>query len=157
MTDNSNDNTFRNEKAHRFVGGITESGRTTPEANPEKKDTESDSTTTDERDTFTTDSSPGDPAFESTVSEAVSFIENALDADDNWYGPRLGSVLQACVRTALRAEGEASPERVAHAARDLGEHDDPVPADTIEPLIRRLEAMIDNSSRSGPNTSGANP
>lgn len=95
--------------------------------------------------TFTTDSSPGEQAFESTVDEAVAFFKAAFDADENGYGPRTTGVLRTCVRATLTSEGFASPEQVADAARRLREQDGLASDAVVEPVLRRLEAMIDES------------
>lgn len=41
--------------------------------------------TNDTDDTFTTDSSPGEQAFERKVDETAAFIEAAFDADESGY------------------------------------------------------------------------
>jgi hypothetical protein len=96
--------------------------------------------TTDTEDTFTTESSPGEQAFEKTVDDAVAFVEAAIDAEETWYGARMMQILRGCVRTALADDGSAPPEQVAHDLSDQAGRD----AD-VEPVLRRLAAMIDES------------
>lgn len=97
--------------------------------------------TNETNDTFTTDSSPGEQAFENTVDEAVAGIEKTITTSEvNGYGPRMARVLRSSVRESLAADGIVSPEQVAHelSARDSEK-------ETVEPINRRLEVMIDES------------
>jgi hypothetical protein len=100
---------------------------------------------TDDNHEFTTESSPGEQAFESTVDDAVAFFETAFAAAENWYGPRASGVLRSCVRAALDAAGTASPETVVCAARTLNERDGLASNEAVESVLRRLEAMINES------------
>lgn len=96
--------------------------------------------TTDTEETFMTETSPGEQAFEKTVADAVAFVEAAIDAEVNWYGARMPRLLRGCVRPALASDGSVAPEQVASALSDRN-------AD-VE-VLRRLEAMIDESGESG--------
>jgi hypothetical protein len=96
--------------------------------------------TTDTEDTFTTESSPGEQAFESTVDDAVAFVEAAIDAEETWYGARMAGVLRGCARTSLASDGSVSPEQVAHDLSDQAGRDA-----AVEPILGRLAAMIDES------------
>jgi hypothetical protein len=96
-------------------------------------------------DTFTTDGSPGEQAFESTVDDAVGFFETAFDTSEYGYGPRTSGVLRSCVRAALTTDGTASPETVTDAARTLGGQDGLASDERVEPVLRRIEEMIDES------------
>jgi hypothetical protein len=40
---------------------------------------------TDDNHEFTTDSSPGEQAFENTVNDAIAFFEAAFDANESGY------------------------------------------------------------------------
>jgi hypothetical protein len=95
---------------------------------------------TDDTHEFTTDSSPGEQAFESTVDDAVEFFEAAFNAPESCYGTRMVGTLRGCIRTALASDGSVSPEQVAHELSGQADRD----AD-VEPVLRRLEAMIDES------------
>jgi galactokinase len=93
---------------------------------------------TDDTYEFTTDGSPGEQAFESTVDDAVGFFEAAFDANERYYGARMAGALRGCVRTALASDGSVSPEQVAHELSDQAGQD----AD-VEPVLRRIEEMVD--------------
>jgi hypothetical protein len=95
---------------------------------------------TDDTHEFTTESNPGEQAFESTVNDAVAFFEAAFDAEENGYGARMAGALRGCVRAAFASDGSVSPEQVAHELSGQADRD----AD-VEPVLRRLEAMIDES------------
>jgi hypothetical protein len=96
--------------------------------------------------TFRTDGSPGKQAFESTVDDAVAFFEEAFADDKNWHGPRVSGVLRSCVRTTLTTDGTATPEKIARAARTLDKEDAFESNVPVESVLRRLEAMIGESS-----------
>ena len=89
---------------------------------------------------FTTESSPGEQAFESTVNDAVEFFEAAFDTEENGDGARIAGALRECVRTALASDGSVSPKQVAHELSDQASRDV-----DVEPVLRRFEAMIDES------------
>jgi hypothetical protein len=95
---------------------------------------------TDDTHEFTTESSPGEQAFESTVNDAVAFFEAAFNAPESCYGTRMAGTLRGCIRTALAADGSVSSEQVAHELSDQAGRD----AD-VEPLLRRLEAIMDEN------------
>lgn len=99
-------------------------------------------TTDDTNDTFRTDGSPGEQAFESTVDDAVAFFETAFDANQHWYGPRATGILRSCVRATLKSGGTASPKKVARAARRLDDEDAFASNAPVESVLLRLEAMV---------------
>jgi len=108
----------------------------------------------DDSDTFTTESSPGEQASESTPDDAVAFFEAAFVTTGNWYGPRASGILQSSVRTALATDGMVSPEKVARTARKLDEDDAFGANAPVESILRRLEAMIGERNSDTPTSTG---
>ena len=97
-------------------------------------------------DTFTTDSSPGEQAFESAVDDAVDFFENLIGTDSwDWYDQRNSRHLQIAIRAALWSDRSVSPERLAREVKKLGEQGGFASKETVDPILQRLEAMIDES------------
>ena len=110
---------------------------------------------TDDNRRFETDSESGEQPFESTVDDAVAFFETAFSATGNWYGPRMSDILRVCVRAALESTGTVSPKKVARAARKLDEDDTFEMNAPVEPILRRLEAMIGEKGKISSGSGGA--
>lgn len=65
---------------------------------------------TDDIRRYTTDSAPGEQAFESTANEATTFFEEAFADAGNWYGSRASGILRTCVRVTLEYDGDSLTE-----------------------------------------------
>ena len=98
----------------------------------------------DELQTFTTDSAPGEQNFERTARDATSHLAGMLQADSEYYGPKMDAVLRIGVRSVLRAEGEVTRKRVERtlSSEEFAEKYDAADRDRVlEALDRSIRGV----------------